>query len=63
MKTIVISVLVVATLLAIMFVDFAPKATVITPEIKKTGNYDRPVKEGNCYIQTDTAGNKIRVCG
>ena len=63
MKAIVISVLVVATLLAIMFVDFTPKATVITPEIKKTGNYDRPVKEGNCYIQTDTAGNKIRVCG
>jgi hypothetical protein len=50
MKTIVISVLIVVTLLAIIFVDFSPNATVITPEIKKIGSYDRLVKEGNCYI-------------
>ena len=52
----------VAILFVVMFLDFGKQATVETPEIKKTGNYERPVKDGNCWIQTDTAGNKIRVC-
>ena len=53
----------VAVLYLVMFMSFSNQATVETPEIKKTGNYERPVKDGNCWIQTDTAGNKIRVCG
>ena len=40
-----------------------PESSVTTPEIKKTGDYSRPVKDGNCYVQTDSARNKIRVCG
>lgn len=63
MKAIAIGAVVLATILAIVFGDFAPKGTVVIPEIKKTGNYERPVKDGNCYIQTDSAGNNIRVCG
>jgi len=47
----------------VIFIGFGPKAEVTTPEIKRTGNYERPVKDGNCYIQSDSAGNKIRVCG
>ena len=38
-------------------------SSVTTPEVQKTGDYSRPVKDGNCYIQTDRAGNKIRACG
>ena len=47
----------------VLFLDFTPAASVVAPEVKKTSDCGRPVKDGNCYIQTDSAGNKIRVCG
>jgi uncharacterized protein YxeA len=49
----------------VLYVIFFNKSTssVTTPEIKRTGNYERPVKDGNCYLQKDSTGNKIRVCG
>jgi len=65
MKSILIGVVVLSALLVIVFVDYTPSASVIVPEapeVKKTGNYDRPVKDGTCFIQTDTAGNKLRIC-
>jgi hypothetical protein len=64
MKAIIISVVVVATVLAIMFVDFQPKATVITPEVQKTSDYKRPVREGNCWRQFIGTGtnDSILVC-
>lgn len=58
-KNIVIatSVLVIGGLL---FVDFAPKATVV-PEIQKTSTIKHPVREGNCWRQF-TATDSILVC-
>lgn len=53
----------VAVLYTVFFVSFTEKATVTTPEVKPTGNYERPVKEGNCYRHRDTAGNTLLVCG
>lgn len=61
MKAIIIGVVVIATVLAIMFVDFAPKGTVVTPEVQKTSDYKRPVREGNCWRQF-TATDSILVC-
>lgn len=63
MKLIIMIVVVLITILAIVFTDYSPKSSVIAPEIKKTGNYERPVKEGNCYRQKDSTGNSILVCG
>ena len=63
MKQMLLLIAGVAVLYTVFFVSFTTKATVETPEIKKSSNYERPVKDGNCYIQTDSAGNKIRVCG
>ena len=57
------AVIVLVAVFTVIFAHFNPKATVETPEIKKSSNYERPVKDGNCYIQTDSTGNKIRVCG
>ena len=64
MKAIIISVVVIATVLAIMFVDFAPQATVVTPEVQKTSDYKRPVREGNCWRQFVGTGtnDSILVC-
>ena len=52
-----------AVILYLVFFGFSPKAEVVTPEIKRTGNYERPVKDGNCYLQKDSIGNQIKVCG
>jgi len=57
----VVGILVVVVLYMIFFSK--PTSSVTTPEIKRTGNYERPVKDGNCYLQKDSIGNKIRVCG
>lgn len=62
MKSIILGVIVITGILVAVFVDYTPKGSVSTPEVQKTGNYERPVKDGNCWIQTDTAGNKMRVC-
>jgi len=63
MKQIILIGLGVAVLMFVMFVGFGERATVETPEVKKSSSYERPVKDGNCYIQSDSSGNKIRVCG
>ena len=63
MKQIILILVGVAVLFFIGFGVFGERATVETPEIKRTSNYERPVKDGNCYIQSDSTGNKIRVCG
>ena len=36
-------------------------ATVTAPEVKQTGDYRRPVREGNCWRQF-TANDSILVC-
>ena len=46
----------------VIFIGFGPTAEVVTPEIKKTVEYKRPVREGNCWRQWDTAGNSMLVC-
>lgn len=61
MKAITISVVVLATILAIVFVEFEPKPAVVTPEVQKTGDYKRPVREGNCWRQF-TATDSVLVC-
>jgi len=63
MKEIVIIIAVVlVTVSAILFSNYTSKATVTTPELKKVDNYQRPVREGNCWRQWDTAGNSLLVC-
>ena len=62
MKQIVLILVGVAVLYTVFFASFTEKATVETPEIKKTSNYQRPVREGNCWRQWDTAGNSFLVC-
>ena len=63
MKAILITLASVGILYYVLVNSFGLKSEVVTPEIKRTGSYERPVKDGNCYIQTDSTGNKIRVCG
>ena len=48
---------------AVVFIThtLAPDATVTTPEVKQTGDYRRPVREGNCWRQF-TATDSILVC-
>lgn len=58
----VVVALVLGVILYMIFFGNSP-SSVTTPEIKKTGSYERPVKEGNCYRQKDSAGNSILVCG
>ena len=57
------AILVLVFAVAFTTYKLAPESSVTTPEIKKTGSYERPVKEGNCYRQKDSAGNSILVCG
>jgi len=38
-----------------------PESSVTTPEVKPTGDYRRPVREGNCWRQF-TATDSILVC-
>lgn len=63
MKTILMAVVALVAVFTVIFAHFSPQATVTTPEIKRTGNYERPVRDGNCYLQTDSTGNQLKVCG
>lgn len=63
MKQIIILLVAVGIIFFIGIGSFGTKSSVETPDIKKSSNYERPVKDGNCYIQTDSTGNKLRVCG
>ena len=62
MKHIILILVGAAVLFVLVFVGFGQKASVETPEIKKTGNYNRPVKEGNCYRHTTPTGS-VLACG
>jgi len=48
----------------VIFIGFGPKAEVkiTAPEVQKTTDYKRPVREGNCWRQWDSAGNSFLVC-
>ena len=63
MKQIILILAGVGILYLVFFTSFGTRSEVITPEIKRTGNYERPVKDGNCYRHSDTAGNQLKVCG
>lgn len=45
----------------VIFIGFGPPAEVVTPEVQKTGDYRRPVREGNCWRQF-TATDSVLVC-
>ena len=62
MKQIILILVGVAVLFFIGFGVFGERATVETPEVKKVSEYKRPVREGNCWRQWDTAGNSFLVC-
>ena len=62
MKAIIIGIVVLTTVLAIVFGNFAPKESVAVPEVKKISEDKRPVREGNCWRQWDTKGNSMLVC-
>lgn len=63
MKQIILILAGVVVLYLVFFTAFGTKSEVVTPEIKRTGNYERPVKDGNCFRQKDSTGNSILVCG
>jgi hypothetical protein len=48
----------------IIFIGFGPTAEVTAPEVQKTSEYKRPVREGNCWRQFVGTGtsDSILVC-
>ena len=62
MKQIILILVGVAVLYFVFFTTFTTKSEVVMPEIKKTSEYQRPVREGNCWRQWDTGGNSFLVC-
>lgn len=61
MKKILLVFLAVAVLYFVGFGVFGEKTEVVTPEVQKTSDYKRPVREGNCWRQF-TATDSILVC-
>ena len=60
-KNIIIAALVLV-ISGLLFVDFThTPSVVVTPEVQKTGEYKRPVREGNCWRQF-TATDSVLVC-
>ena len=47
---------------AVITHTLTPDATVTTPEVKQTGDYRRPVREGNCYRHFTPTGT-VLACG
>ena len=49
----------------LLFMDFSPTTSVVIPEVQKSSDYKRPVREGNCWRQFIGTGNadSILVCG
>ena len=62
MKHILITLASVGILYFVLSNAFTTKSEVVTPEVKKVSEYQRPVREGNCWRQWDTAGNSFLVC-
>lgn len=62
MKPILITLASIGILYYVLVNAFGLKSEVVTPEIKKTSEYQRPVREGNCWRQWNTAGNSFLVC-
>jgi hypothetical protein len=63
-EIIIIGVVVSLTVAAMLLAEPAPRATVTVPEVQKTSDYKRPVREGNCWRQFIGAGStdSILVC-
>ena len=61
MKIIIIVILALGFLTAGYLLE-KPAATVTTPEVKQTGDYRRPVREGNCYRHFTPTGT-VLACG
>jgi uncharacterized protein YxeA len=58
----IIAILVLVFAVAFTTYTLTPETSVTTPEIKKTSDYKRPVKEGNCYRHTTPTGS-VLACG
>jgi hypothetical protein len=60
----IIAILVLVFAVAFTTYTLTPESSVTTPEIKKTSDYKRPVREGNCWRQFIGAGtsDSILVC-
>jgi len=57
----IIAILVLVFAVAFTTYTLTPESSVTTPEVKKTSDYKRPVREGNCWRQF-TATDSILVC-
>ena len=62
MKATVMAILVILILGSLLLKEETPLVT--TPEVQKTSDYKRPVREGNCWRQFIGAGStdSILVC-
>ena len=60
----IIAILVLVFAVAFTTYTLTPESSVTTPEIKKTSDYKRPVREGNCWRQFIGTGtsDSILVC-
>jgi hypothetical protein len=60
----IIAILVLVFAVAFTTYTLTPESSVTTPEIKKTSDYKRPVREGNCWRQFIGRGDtdSILVC-
>ena len=60
----IIAILVLVFAVAFTTYTLTPESSVTTPEIKKTSDYKRPVREGNCWRQFIGTGStdSILVC-
>jgi hypothetical protein len=60
----IIAILVLVFAVAFTTYTLTPESPVIMPEVKKNSDYQRPVREGNCWRQFIGTGTKdsILVC-
>jgi hypothetical protein len=60
----IIAILVLVFAVAFTTYTLTPESSVTTPEVQKTSDYKRPVREGNCWRQFIGTGTKdsILVC-
>jgi hypothetical protein len=60
----IIAILVLVFAVAFTTYTLTPESSVTTPEVQKTSDYKRPVREGNCWRQFIGTGStdSILVC-
>ena len=60
----IIAILVLVFAVAFTTYTLTPESSVTTPEVQKTSDYKRPVREGNCWRQFIGTGDtdSILVC-